>query len=674
MNDYFYTNINPDSKNEALLKEICNYANKVQRQVYVLDKPLTDSKYNYKFKDGLIVLEANKPICFVNIGQDQNMFDDYCEDVLYDVYSISDNYSFNEKVGRPRTWQSLLIKVDISDINGFESFFSTKYIDARERRKQEILLSLFIGSINDSGKIGDLDTPDSLLDKIKRKIQLFDTQQTRFIYQELSSVHKRITIQGMSGTGKTELLLHKCKDLYLVDTNNIIGFTCFNRVLSEELKHRIPEFFDRMNANKQINPQRLMIVRAWGSFGDLYSGIYRYICHYYQIPFYSFRECPSFDRVCKMAINEINKLRERCPDYNNKYAYTYLFIDESQDFSESFFKLCELVTEKNLFIAGDIFQSIFENRQLNDMKPNFLLGNCYRTDPKTFMFAHALGLGLFESHKLKWLQKKEWELCGYKVRDTIKKGEKALELSREPIRRFEDLDANYESLKVLECTDYQDFIIEEINHLRNEYPTICPHDIAVIYIDISDDDYIYTEAPMMQVKIQKEIGWKANLAYETKDKRIDEVFISNRNNVKGLEFPFVFCFSRRITRIPKYRNTLYTVLTRSFLRSYLILPKKENCGLSQEMIDGGSEIMNEQKMTIIEPTKQEQQEMEKWLLDVEQAKSLDERLEDIMRQKGITDIDVKKKIKESLGNLLSSDTTDEVLSDLVIKVSKNMKT
>ena len=226
-----------------------------------------------------------------------------------------------------------------------------------------------------------MDTPDSLLDKIKRKIQLFDTQQTRFIYQELSSVHKRITIQGMSGTGKTELLLHKCKDLYLVDTNNIIGFTCFNRVLSEELKHRIPEFFDRMNANKQINPQRLMIVRAWGSFGDLYSGIYRYICHYYQIPFYSFRECPSFDRVCKMAINEINKLRERCPDYNNKYAYTYLFIDESQDFSESFFKLCELVTEKNLFIAGDIFQSIFENRQLNDMKPNFLLGNCYRTDP-----------------------------------------------------------------------------------------------------------------------------------------------------------------------------------------------------------------------------------------------------------------------------------------------------
>ena len=34
------------------------------------------------------------------------------------------------------------------------------------------------------------------------------------------------------------------------------------------------------------------------------------------------------------------------------FAFTYMFIDESQDFDENFFELCELVTEKNIYVAG----------------------------------------------------------------------------------------------------------------------------------------------------------------------------------------------------------------------------------------------------------------------------------------------------------------------------------
>lgn len=674
MNEYLYTNVIEDHRNSSFINAVRLYANRVERQVYILNKPLTDLKYSYDFKDGLILLEASKKICFINLGSDNGGFEDYCNDVLADLYSISDSYSFKDIVGRTRTWESLLSHVSLQEIGDIEVFMqSLSLADTKERRKQEVLLSMFIGSINDIGKIGTLDIPESLLDKVKRKIQLFDTQQTRFIYQELSAENKRITIQGMSGTGKTELLLHKCKDLYTIDTNNVIGFTCFNRVLSSELQHRIPEFFDRMNATKQINPKRLMIVRAWGSYGDEYSGIYRYICFFYGIPFYSYKECRSFDSACKMAIDAIKSKRRKDPEYKQKYAYTYLFIDESQDFSKSFFDLCELATQKNLFVAGDIFQSIFESRHLNEMQPNFLLSNCYRTDPKTFMFAHALGLGLFESHKLRWLQKNEWELCGYKVEDTIKTGKAAYMLRREPIRRFEDMDANYDSLKIISSNSYQEYIILEINKLREEYPTISPDDIAIIYIDITEEDYIYSEAPEMQLRIQKELGWNANLAYETKDRKPDEVFISNKNNVKGLEFPFVFCISRKISRLPQYRNILYTVLTRSFLRSYLLLPNTVNNGLSDEMLDGGREIMEGHRMTVIVPTEKEQQEMEKWLLDVKQVKSLDERLDEIMHKKGISDMECKKKIKENFASMLSSDTTDEDLSRIVELVSKNLK-
>ena len=669
MNDYCYSNVVENNKNSQLLSKIKEYANSEKRQVYILNKPLTDFKYSYDFKDGIIILEASKKICFIDLNPNsEENFIDYCDDVLEDIYSISDNYSCKNIVGRPRNWNDVIDKTNISEIkiDNLAEFIKLQEItDSKLKRKQEILLSLFIGSINDTEKIGGIDVPESLLEKVKRKIQLFDTQQTRFIYQELTTQNKRITIQGMSGTGKTELLLHKCKDLYLKDSDSVIGFTCFNKVLSSELKNRIPDFFDRMNANKQINPKRLMIVRAWGSLGNEYSGIYRYICHYYDVPFFSFRNCGSFDIACRNAIKAIKEKQDKEP----QFAYTYMFIDESQDFPLSFFDLCELVTEKNIFVAGDIFQSIFDIKPLNSMQPNFLLSNCYRTDPKTFMFAHALGLGLFEKQKLKWLQKKEWELCGYQLKEKIQEEKECLILTREPIRRFEDIDSDYNSLVIEKSNNYKSYVINEILKLRNDYPTLSPEDIAIIYID--DDNYIYTEAPLMQIAIQKEIGCNSNLAYETKNKKIGEIFISNKNNMKGLEFPFVFCISKRVNQIPKYRNVLYTVLTRSFLKSYLVVPENNN-GLTEDIIAGGDEIMKTHQMTISVPTPEEQKKIENWCLKVEHAKSLDERIDEILATNNADNIDQKNKIKEFLGQL-SPDISDEELTSMISTYIKHLK-
>ena len=82
--------------------------------------------------------------------------------------------------------------------------------------------------------------PVTTLDKVKQKIELFDGNQSRFVYQNLDK--KRITIQGLSGTGKTELLLHKLKDLYTDENSSSIYFTCHNKILADSLKKRIPSF------------------------------------------------------------------------------------------------------------------------------------------------------------------------------------------------------------------------------------------------------------------------------------------------------------------------------------------------------------------------------------------------------------------------------------------------
>ena len=64
-------------------------------------------------------------------------------------------------------------------------------------RKGEFIISLLTGSINDIEKTG-IAYPETILEKIKRKIVLFDGEQTRFIYDEPHE--KRITIQGLAGT------------------------------------------------------------------------------------------------------------------------------------------------------------------------------------------------------------------------------------------------------------------------------------------------------------------------------------------------------------------------------------------------------------------------------------------------------------------------------------------
>ena len=89
------------------------------------------------------------------------------------------------------------------------------------------------------------------------------------------------------------------------------------------------------------------------------------------------------------------------------------------------------------FVAGDIFQSIFDAPEKDFVEADFLLNKCYRTDPKTLMFSHALGMNLFENEKqLRWLEYSQWEQCGYHIEDLGSK----YKLNREPVRRFEGID------------------------------------------------------------------------------------------------------------------------------------------------------------------------------------------------------------------------------------------
>lgn len=602
MSSYFFIHAEKNSNNADLIDSLEKYAEDNKTLIYVLNKPLTDQKYNYSYNDAIIVLSPKHKVFIINslLNGSDELFEDFVEDVLEDVGSISDKYLYKEVIGRPRQWRKKLVNErltikEIKDIN--DLFESNKLIDSRDIKDLDLLISLFIGSINDIDRVKD-NVPVTLLDQVKQKIQLFDADQTRFIYEEIPK--KRIVIQGLSGTGKTELLLHKLKDLYINHIGSKIYFTCHNKILADSLKKRIPEFFNFMKVEQQIEwNERLWCTNAWGGSRDVNSGAYRFICAFYQIPFYSYSPQMSFSKACALAFDDI---REKYKDAVLPYAFNYMFIDENQDFDENFFKLCELVTEKNIYIAGDIFQSIFDDCFSDTIEPDFLLGKCYRTDPKTLMFAHALGMGLFETEKLRWLEKKEWEDCGYNVQ--VENGKYIL--SREPLRRFEDLEDDFESLKIIEVQEnYSDTIIGIIRDIKAANETLLPEDIGIIFLDSGND--IYSLANILEFKIENEFGWTVNKAYETKEKIKDQVFISNKNNVKGLEFPFIICVTRAIKNNSMYRNSIYTMLTRSFIKSYLVISSKENSGLTNEMKAGLHEIILNKRMIINEPSAQEKE-------------------------------------------------------------------
>lgn len=175
------------------------------------------------------------------------------------------------------------------------------------------------------------------------------------------------------------------------------------------------------------------------------------------------------------------------------------------------------------------------------------------------------------------------------------------------------------------------FIIKD---LIKENPTISVNDIGIILLD--DKDYIYDLMTDIGDAIKQQLKWNVNVAYLSKEKVKNALFISNRNNVKGLEFPFVICVTKQITSSSKYRSALYTMLTRSFLRSYLLLQRSDNEGVRKEILAGYSEIKEYKRMTISVPNKDEIKNIKARIRFEGNAKSLAEILKEIFEEKHLT--------------------------------------
>lgn len=601
-NSFFFLQAERSAKNAEFINSIEKYCTDNKVQSYLINKPLGDTKYNYEHTQAIVLLMPKHQITFIDFSESAKSFTNYVEEFIEDLGSISDKFRYKDVIGRPRSWAELIQTKKHSDITSVEELIDEiKIPDPKKQRVCELLISLLTGSVNNIDKV-KADIPETLLDKIKQKILLFDGEQTRFVYEAVTK--SPIRIQGLSGTGKTELLMHKLKELYVENPDTKIVFTCHNKIYADSLRRRIPDFFNFMKVEQQILwYERLWCMHAWGAFSNVHSGTYRFLCDHYSLPYESYNYTKTFEGVCKRAIEGINAKPEI------EKPFDYMLIDESQDFPESFFELCQLVTKSTVYIAGDIFQSIFDENLKKSIEPDYLLNKCYRTDPRTLMFAHSLGMGLFETKKLRWLDDEEWDACGYLIEKSKKSPD--YRLTREPLRRFEDIDKDsFQSVEIVKITDkfYENAAAEItsiINKIKSENPTVDTEDIGIILLDSGND--VYSLADQLEVMIPRKLGWEVNKAYETKARIKNQLFVSNRNNVKGLEFPFVICVASTIADSHSYRNALYMTLTRSFLKTYLVISDKYS-EKKMTLIENGLDIINKKGVIEVTPPSKEEQD------------------------------------------------------------------
>lgn len=652
---YFYHNLHIEEGNEPeWLHKLEEYSKVNNLRLYLLRYPVVDSDH-VEYEKHFMLLAPGFQICLVEDTSSDN-FEEYEEDIKGDIRYLYQKYDYRPKMGLyTKVENEFVTYAKLGDFANVVSVMERLRLrDALQRRKSELLVSLCTGSINEIGKVG-VEVPETLVEKVRQKIQLFDGDQTRFIFDQ--SPKKVIKIQGLSGTGKTELLLHKLKELYTSSDDVKIFFTCHNRILASKLRQRIQGFFNYMKVQKQIDwDERLWCANAWGRGYDPNSGLYKYICNHYGLTFFPYSYNVSFDQLCKHALNELEKQGEIKP------AFDYIIVDESQDFDENFEKLCKAVTSKQVFMAGDVFQSIFAEHIAKAYNADFLLGKCYRTAPDTLMFAHALGLGLFENKRFRWLHEEDWTTCGY----SLKQSGNMITFSREPNLRFDGDDISYKSIKLYKLKDstssISQFVCDVIREMNAENGgKLKPDDVAVIFVDEKSNNY--TLANQISMAINDTFNWETNKAYESKQPYPNTVLISNRNNAKGLEYPYVICVTESIQDDHQYRNALYTMLTRSFIRSYMVITDP-SYQIPDVILNGLRQIGDTHTMTVRNADDNEKKEISIRFEQAKRALSLQELVEKFIKERSID----KSNLDKIMNMLSMLDITGLEEEDLLEKI------
>lgn len=462
-----------------------------------------------------------------------------------------------------------------------------------------------ISTIRKGKKKRDIVNPKSRAAKLKSledSIANLDNRQSRAVIETVDGVQR---IRGLAGSGKTIILALKAAYLHAQHPEWKIAVTFNTRSLKGQFKQLINTFYIEQTS-EEPDWDNIQIIHALGApGGGEKNGIYYTFCSLNNVGYNDYMSArrtygmnDPFGEVCAKALLEAVDIKK---------IYDVILVDEAQDFSPSFLRMCyEMLNEpKRLVYAYDELQNLrlqslpspeeifgkLSNGQpkvkftYEEGKPqqDIILEKCYRNSRPALVTAHALGFGIYrksndpkESGLVQMFEQNSlWKDIGYEVAEGELNDGSAVTLKRTAKSSPEFLEnhSNIDDLIVFKSfkskQEQDEWVAEQIeSNLKND--ELRSDDIIVI-----NPDPLTTKrnvAPIRTHLYQKGIDSHTAGVDTTPD-----VFFVNENDsvaftgiyrAKGNEAAMVYvinaqsCYDSFFDKA-KIRNQLFTAITRS---------------------------------------------------------------------------------------------------------------
>ena len=270
-----------------------------------------------------------------------------------------------------------------------------------------------------------------ILKGLEKKVANLDKIQMSAAIEISDGVQR---IRGLAGSGKTIVLALKAAYLHVSNPSLRIAVTFNTRSLKQQFHDLITRFVYEQSESEP-NWDNINIIHAWGS--PVEEGIYYNFCKNNEIEYLDFKAAKAhssyetaFDYACKIAMSQCKVI---------KPMYDIILIDEAQDFSSDFLKMCYdiLPSDKRLIYAYDELQSLTAKsvkspeeifgtdsngtpnvvlkNEPNKPRQDIILNVCYRNSRPVLASAHALGFRIYGELIQMFDESELWTEIGYEV-------------------------------------------------------------------------------------------------------------------------------------------------------------------------------------------------------------------------------------------------------------------